>query len=328
MIRHALIALAAATALAAPARAEMTTLRIQDYPGIGNFLVRIANANGLCAKHGIQCERRDIPQAPLGMQTLLAGDIDIAYVPPEVAIQAFNKGADVRAIGSGGRAPVFFLMAGADMPVPNGAKGYPAGMRDFKGKKVGVTARGSAAEFQLVSLLQGAGLKAGDVTIIAVGAPNTGYPAIRQKQVDALMLFTPMDGFCEVTKVCRVVVDPRQGQGPADATNVNGAAMLEVVRTDFLRKNPQAVAAFKAAMEEATAFAQKPENFPALLKIGLDTFKINAPDGDKIMEVALRNSLASIAFPADPKALQSAAQYLQKTGQIDKAVDTSRLLAQ
>jgi NitT/TauT family transport system substrate-binding protein len=329
MIRPLLISLVAAlSTLPLPAHAQPTSLRIQDYPGIGNFLVRVANANGLCEKNGVKCELRTIPQAPLAVQTLLAGDLDIAFAPAEVVLQAVNKGADLKAIGSGARAPNFFLMAGAGLPTPNAAKGYPAVMQDFKGKKIGVTARGSAAEFQLVTLLKGAGMKADDVTIVAAGSPNTAFPAISQKQLDGLMLFSPMDGFCEITKACRVVVDPRKGQGPSEVVNTDGAAVLQVTRADFIRKNSKAIEGFQSAMREAEDFAQKPANFPALLKIAQNTFKINAPNGDQILEVALRNALPALKFPVDPKALQHAAKYMLSTGQIDKLVDTSKLLAQ
>ncbi|QFZ86209.1 PhnD/SsuA/transferrin family substrate-binding protein [Variovorax paradoxus] len=332
MLRNSLIAFAAAAVcvLHAPAHAQpaTTTLRIQDYPGIGNFLVRVANANGLCEKHGVKCELRTIPQAPLAMQTLLAGDLEVAFTPPEVIVQAANKGADLKVIGSGARSPNFFLMAGAGLASPNADKGYPAVMQDFKGKKIGVTARGSAAEFQLVSLLKGAGMTAQDVTIVAVGSPNTAFPAISQKQVEGLMLFAPMDGFCEVTKACRMVVDPRKGQGPTDVLDTNGAAVLQVVRAEFLQKNPKAVEGFRQAMREAGDFAQNPANFGALLKTAQETFKISAPDGDKILEVSLRNSVPAFQFPVDAKAFQHAAQYMQRTGQIDKVVDTAKLLAQ
>lgn len=67
---------------------SQTVLRIQDYPGLGNFLARVANANGLCEKHGLKCESHTIPQAPLGLQSLLAGDIEVAHAPPEVLVQA------------------------------------------------------------------------------------------------------------------------------------------------------------------------------------------------------------------------------------------------
>jgi NitT/TauT family transport system substrate-binding protein len=311
--------------LAAPTWAQ-STLRIQDYPGLGNFLVRVANANGLCEKHGVKCELRTIPQAPLGMQTLLAGDIDVAFAPPEVLIQAVNKGADVKVLGSGAREPVFFLMAGAQLDTPSAGKGYPAIMQDFKGKKIGVTARGSGAEFQLVEMLKGAGMKADDVTIVAVGAPNTAFPAISNKQIDGLILFSPMDGFCDVSKACRIVVDPRNGVGPADIVKTAGAGVVLVAKSDYLAKNAAAVKGFERALRDAEALAQNPANFGAMFKIADETFKINAPGGDKILEVALRNNLKSFRFDVDPGALQHIAEYMHRGGQIDKLVDTSKLL--
>lgn len=327
MIRSFLSAFAAIlVSLTGQAHAQTTTLKIQDYPGLGNFLVRVANANNGCEKHGIQCELRTIPQAPLGVQTMLAGDIDVAYGPPEVMIQAINRGAEFKVLGNGAYEPIFFLMAAAALETPNATKGYPAVMQDFKGKKIGVTARGSAAEFQLISLLQGAGMKVDDVTIVAVGAPNTAFPAIANKQIEGLMLFSPMDGFCEVTKACRVVVDPRKGEGAADVVKTAGAVSLMMVKADYAQKNAQALAAFGKAMDEAEVFTQNPANFPFLLKLAQETFKINVPNGDKILEVALRNSLPSFRYGVKPEALQHAAEYMQRTGQIDKLVATSNLM--
>lgn len=327
MIRSCLIAfIAAFLTLTGQAYAQTATLRIQDYPGIGNFLVRVANASGMCEKNGIQCELRTIPQAPLGLQTMLAGDIDIAYVPTEVMLQAVNKGASIKVLGNGAYEPIFFLMASANLETPNASKGYPAVMQDFKGRKIGVTARGSAAEFQLVSLLKGAGMNADDVTIVAVGSPNTAYPAIANKQVDGLMLFTPMDGFCEVTKACRVVVDPRKGQGTVDILETSGAVSMMVVTDDFAQKNAKALDAFNKVMREAEVIARNPANFSAMLKVAQDTFKINVPNGNKILEVAVRNSVPSWRYEVKPQALQHSAEYMHRTGQIDKLVDTSKLM--
>lgn len=312
--------------LMAPQAMAETTLRIQDYPGLGNFLVRVANANGLCEKHGVKCELKTIPQAPLAMQTMMAGDLDVAFAPPEVMLQAANKGADLKVIASGARKPVFFLMAGAGLETPNAAKGYPAVMQDFKGKKIGVTARGSGAEFQLLDMLADAGLKADDVTIVGVGAPNTAFPAIANKQIDGLVLFTPMDGFCEVSKACRVVVDPRNGVGPADILKTDGASVVQVVKGDFAAKNAAALDGYVKALREAEAIVQNPANAAALLKIAQDTFKITAPGGDQILQISLRNNLPSFKVDVDPKALQHIAEYLHRNGQIDKVVDTSKLM--
>ncbi len=308
------------------AMAQMETLRVQDYPGIGNLLVRVAAANGYCEKNGVKCELKTIPAAPLGIQTLLAGDIDIAFGPAEVVIQAANKGADLKIIGNGARDSIFFLMAGAHTETPNAAKGYPAVMADLKGKKIGVTARGSGAEFQLLDMLKGAGMSGADVTIVPVGAPNTALPAIANKQIDALMLFAPMDGFCAAMKVCRVIVDPRKGEGPKEITLLNGATGPMTVRGEFAQKKGGALDGFAKAMRESEAFVQNPANFNAVLKVINDTFKIEGPAGASAVEASLRNSIAGARFALDPKALQAAADYLHRTTQIDKTVDTSKLL--
>ena len=91
---------AIALTLGASAMAQTQTLRIQDYPGLGNMIVRVAAANGYCEKNGLKCELKTIPAGPLGIQTLMAGDIDVAFGPSEVVIQAANKGADLKIIGT------------------------------------------------------------------------------------------------------------------------------------------------------------------------------------------------------------------------------------
>ena len=325
-LRGAAAALTAIATLWAPAAQAQKVVRVQDYPGLGNFLVRVANANGLCEKNGIKCEVRPLTSSPLGLQTLMAGDLEIAFVAPDTLIQATNKGADLKIIGSGARDPVFFLMAAAGLNLPNLSKGYPAVMQDFKGKKIGITARGAGPEFVLKEMLLEAGMKADDVTLVAVGAPNTAFPAIANKQVDALVLFTPMDGFCEVSKACTVVVDPRKGQGSADILKSRGASMVQVVRGDYASKNADTLDAYGRALREAETLAQNPANFAAMLKIAQDTFKITTEGGDKVLEVSLRNTLPGYRFAVDPAALQHIADYNFRNGQIDKLVDTGRLL--
>ena len=326
ILKGAAIALTTIATLWTPAAMAQKTVRVQDYPGLGNFLLRVANANGLCEKNGIKCEARSTSSGPLGLQILMSGDIEIAFAATDSVIQLVNKGGDLKVIGSGARNPVFFLMAGTDMSLPNLSRGYPAVMQDFKGKKIGITARGAGPEFVLKEMLLDAGMKVDDVTLVAVGAPNTAFPAIANKQIDGLMLFTPMDGFCIVSKACTVVVDTRKGEGPLDIKKTLGASIISVVRGDYAEKNADAVNAYVKAMTEAETIAQNPANFGAMLKIASDTFKITSEGGDKVLEVALRNALPGYKFPVDPKAMQHIAVYNHQNGQIDKVVDNSKLL--
>jgi len=49
-LKSSLATLAVISTLWSPAAQAQKVMRIQDYPGLGNFLVRVANANGLCEK--------------------------------------------------------------------------------------------------------------------------------------------------------------------------------------------------------------------------------------------------------------------------------------
>ncbi len=169
-------------------------------------------------------------------------------------------------------------------------------------------------------------MTAADVTLVAVGAPNTALPALANKQVDAVMAFEPMGGFCEVLKACRVVVDPRKGEGPADLLAVAGAGSVLSIRGDMLQKNPRAAAGFAAAMAEAEAFLQDPANYDAGLKVAMETFKLDMPKGPEVVASVYKTSRPFYRFSIDAKAVQAAADYLLATKQIEKAFDTSRLM--
>lgn len=147
LFKRCALALVALSAVAA-AQAQ-PVVRFQDYPGTGNLLVRVAQAQGFCEQAGIRCELRTIPAAPLGMQTMLSGDIEVFFGPTEVAAAAVARKAPIKVIGAGFVDPVFFVAAGAKTELATENEGYPGVVKSFKGKKIGVTQRGSGAEFQV-----------------------------------------------------------------------------------------------------------------------------------------------------------------------------------
>ena len=309
---------------AAASQAQPVSLKIQDYPGIVGTLVRVAIEKGYCEQQGLKCSLNTIPSAPLGLQTLLAGGIDVSLPPAEVVIQSAVKGANLKIVSASFTASPFMLIMGKGM-MGSAGKSYPQIMHDLKGKKIGITARGAAPEFQVKTMLKGAGMKDDDVTFVAVGSPNTGYPALLNQQVDAVMSFVPFDGLCSVLETCRVAVTPAKGEGPEELVALNGGGGLYVMRQDFVSKHKGVDDAFFKAMTDAGKFASDPANLDELLKITLKYYKMDAPRGEEI----LRNSLErfQFAFVPDvkPESIQAAADYLKNTGQINKPFDTKVL---
>ena len=314
-------------AMAAVAGMQMaqaqTTIRVQDYPGTGNMLVRVAQANGYCKDAGLNCELKTIPAAPLGLQTMLSGDIDVAYGPTEVAAAALVRKAPIKIIGAGFTQPVFFMVAGAKVTLENESKGYPEIVKSFKGLKIGVTQRGSGAEFQAIDMLLDAGLSANDVTFVAVGAPNTAFPALAKGQVDLAMTFSPADGMCDVLKVCRVIVDPRKGEGPASVMKTSGGAGVLMVRADWAKENSAAIEDFRKALDKAEAFVKDPANFDATLSVLNDTFGLQLPEADKIAAITLRNGIKTYRAQGDVAAMQAVADGMTANKLIPAKVDMS-----
>mgnify|MGYP000226640154 CR=1 FL=1 len=79
-------ALAAVFAASATlAAAENQTIRVQEYPGVGNLLLKVAISKGFCDERGITCEPVVIPSAALGAQAFF-----MAYAGEETKIKKPN----------------------------------------------------------------------------------------------------------------------------------------------------------------------------------------------------------------------------------------------
>jgi len=303
-----------------------TVIRIQDYPGLGNLLYRVATSKGFCAKHGIRCEMQPIPAAPLGMQALLAKSIDVALPPPEVAINAAIKGADIRVIGSGAQRNPFQVVVRPDLDVPDGNHDFKPMMLALKGKKIGVPARGAGGELLFVQLANLAGLKASDYTFVSVGAPNTSYGALKSKQIDASMTFEPSASICEVIKDCKAVYVGSRASGPKEITGTNGASTLLVVNRDLIDRSPATVKAIIAAGNDAEAFMQDPANLKEVIAIASQNSKINIPRGDEVLTTSVTSRVPSFKMALSRPALKQVVANMVATGQLSKPFDTDSLV--
>ncbi len=325
--------LAVATAVAvmsgfasiAGAQGKGETIKVQDYPGIGNMLVRVAASKGYCEARGIKCQLQMIPSGPLGAQALLAKSIEVAFIAPEIQINAVVKGSKLKAVSGAASLNVFHVVVGNGVETPNAEKGFPGLMADLKGKKIGVPARGSAAELQFLILATKAGMKAEDYTFVAVGAPNTSFGALTSKQIDASMTFEPSGSMCDVLKACRTVFRANEAKEPAEIAGTNGASSNLVVTQELIDTSPHVVDALIAAVKDAEAFLQDPKNFDEALKIAQTYFKFDMPKGDEVMSASLKGAIPSYKTAISRSALKQIADNMLAAKQLEAPFDTSVL---
>ena len=313
--------LLALAAVPAWAQGKGETVKFQDYPGTGNMLVRVAIAKGYCEKAGIQCALQMIPAAPLGAQAMMAKSIDAFFGPVVVVNGAVQKGAKMKMVAGGAVVNTMILVAGNHLDTPNAAKGWPAFMQDFKGKRIGVPARGSAFEFYATWMLLKAGLQADDVTYVAVGAPNTAFGALTSKQVDALLMFEPAGAMCDVLKACKRIWTAATDPQPAEMYAMNGGGAGLVFSQDYIDKNPQVIEAVIKALKESDAFINNPANFDEVVKIALQNFRFDMPKGDEVMTAVMRAAVTppgAYRAAISRKAIQAELDMLLATKQIDR----------
>jgi NitT/TauT family transport system substrate-binding protein len=329
-MKQLVLAAAWAFALAGPAagQGKGEAVKFQDYPGIGNMLMRVAISKGYCDKYGIKCALQVIPSGPLGAQAMLAKSIDASFIPAEIMVGAISKGAKMKMVVGGAVSNVAALMGGNHVPQPNAGKGWPAFMQDLKGRKLGVTARGSLMETTATWMLLKAGLTADDVTFVAVGGPVTAYGALISKQVDAIMMFEPAPSLCDVLATCKVIWRGAVDKQPAEQYALNGGGSNLVFTQEYIDRNPNVVEATIKAVKDADAFINNPANFEETVKIAESFFKFDMPKGDEVLRASLKAALAAKAYSAsiNRNSIKAALDFLVETRQIEKAPPVSEFV--
>lgn len=316
----AAVLLTLACALTAPpaAAAELPVLRLQDYPGHGNLLMRVARSKGWCEAAGIRCEMKQIPAAPLGLQALIGGSIDVAQTPIEVVAAAVQRGSKLHTVVGSAVSNIFQVDVASRLDMPHLAQGYPAFMQDLKGRKVGVVSRGSATESYFAFLLQQAGLATDDVTYVAVGTPNTAFAALRAGQVDAIVSWEPSGTMCELTKLCRVVYRDGAFAEPKLLKAMYGAGTGLVMRAEQIAAQPALAAAVVKASRQAEAFVNDPKNQAEVLRISAEYFSFDMPQGELIARRTFERGLEAGTFKTMVRrdAVAATLQYLKQTKQM------------
>src|SRR5712692_8758057 len=148
-------------------RAEKLTLaHVAINPG--QRLFWIARESGILAKHGFTADVVLIPGSPRTVQALIAGDLDYIVAGTAAILRARMQGADVVMLASPSAFSSQRVLVRTDSAL--------GGLKDLKGKIIGVTQFGSAGDTFLRTALKKSGMKETDVTVLQMG----GTPGVSQ----------------------------------------------------------------------------------------------------------------------------------------------------
>ena len=310
-----LLLAAVSMAAAQPAPAE-TTIRVGHFPNITHAQALVAHNLTRQGKGwfeeklgpGTKIEWFVYNAGPSAMEAIFAQSIDLTYVGPGPALNAYTKsnGAEVRLIAgsaNGGAA----LVVQPDQNLKTAS--------DFRGKKIATPQLGNTQDISCRAWLIAGGLKitqlGGDAQVLPTQNPDQ-ISLFQQKKVDAVWTVEPWVSRLEREATAKILVDEKD---VATTVLVSSAKFLGGQR-ELAKKFAEAHAALTDWMTKNPEEAQKLIKAELLAETRTD------------MDAALiAQSWKRIVFTAEtPRAsIESFMQNSLKTGFIKTAPDLTKL---
>src|SRR4051812_46218065 len=202
---------------------------------------------------------------PSAMEAIFANSIDLTYVGPGPALNAYTKanGAEIRLIAGAAN-------GGAGLVVqPDQNLNAPA---DFRGKKIATPQLGNTQDISCRAWLSEGGLKitqlGGDAQVIPTQNPDQ-LALFKQKKIDAVWTVEPWLSRLEKEAAGKVLVDEKEVATTVLVSSVKFFQQRELLKkfaqahaelTDWIAKNPeQAQRLVKAELLEETKSDMSPE---------------------------------------------------------------------
>jgi NitT/TauT family transport system substrate-binding protein len=293
-----------------------TTLRVGHFPNITHAQALVAHNLSRQGKGwfeeklgaGTKIEWFVYNAGPSAMEAIFAKSIDLTYVGPGPALNAYTKsnGAEIRIIAGSANGGAALIVQ------PDGNLKAPA---DFKGKKIATPQLGNTQDISCRSWLIAGGLKitqlGGDAQVLPTQNPDQ-LNLFKQKQVDAVWTVEPWVSRLERESGGKVLVDEKD---TATTVLVSSAAFLGSQR-ELAKKFAEAHAALTDWM------MKNPEEAQKLIKAELLAETRSDMAADLIAQ-----SWKRIVFTAETprSSIENFMQNSLKTGFIKSAPDLSKL---
>ena len=195
----------------------------------------IAKETNLFKKHNLDAQLVYIPGGTIIIQSMLAGEANVANMAPPAAMAAWVRGADLAVVASGVNRLLETVVTSTQISSP----------QELKGKRIGISRYGSLTDAALREALRHYNLSPDkDVTIVQAGGEGERLAALTARALDGAMLSG--DQRFQAEKLgFHVVID--LSKLPIEYPN-NGI----IVRKEFVRANRDVVKRFLKAWIEGT----------------------------------------------------------------------------
>jgi NitT/TauT family transport system substrate-binding protein len=243
-------ALAAAGAIALPARAQATTKIVFGFTAVTDFAsVFVAKEEGYFSKRNLDVEPKFIPLNPSIPAAIQADSLQIGGPTPSVYLQGVDGGLDHVVVGGGGGTAK--NLTGVGLVARAGAGIKTA--QDCVGKKIGVPGLGAYLHVTFRAWLKSQGVDYTKVNFIEAAFPQHA-DLLRGGSLDAVVTADPF--------MARIIQSSAGYVASYYTTFLTEGmpTILYTARRDWAAKNAGAVKGFRDSIVEAAGFINNPKN--------------------------------------------------------------------
>ncbi len=288
-----------------------TALRVQIFTGAYSSIpVHVADERGLFAKHGLTVEKLPANSSPAAIAAMVGGSMDIVESAADLVMANVDKGTDLKYLLSNESTNYVTVVVGDHVSIADEQRDYPAVVRQFAGKRVGVNAIGSTLHLTGLLMLEDAGLDADDVEFVATGTAATTMAAWRAGGVDVQITFAPVPELLETLGVAHTLM-LLADDGPA-SLQFRGLYGGWVTTGDFIANRKPQADAFIAAMMEAIDWIRDPANAEAMLEIATryaPVSGLSAAENRAVMQRMIEQYRRHWGYQISPQAIELWNQY-------------------
>ena len=235
-----------------PTRAPFARLQlaVDDRAAFCYLPLTVADRLGYFAAEGLDVQVREIPEPGQALQALLNGSVQALSGPYSASIALRARGQSFPSIVLQGRAPQ--LVLGVSRKSMAGFRD----VRDLRGRKVAVTASGSASHRMILTLMAGVRMDADAVQFVPLSSPTSALASFRNGLVDAICYTDPVITQLEQDGALRVVADTRTVRGNAEVFGGPMPAGCLSVSAEYLASHGAECQAMVDAMVRALKWLQ------------------------------------------------------------------------
>ncbi len=264
--------------MASPVAAQNRPVKIA-YSAISSGIgaLWLTHEEGLFKKQGLESSLVYFRSGTTVAQALIAGEIQFGHLAPGPMMTAWAQGADFVWIGTTVHKMVFTLVTEPSITRGEG----------LKGKKIGITRIGSAADLGARVALEHLGLSPKDVTLISMGGIPDILAGLRAGALQAGVLSPPFSTAALDLGYRSLVFIPDLGK----EFTFSGIA----AKREYINANPTVARAFMAALTEGAKIYT--EDAKAALRI---LKRYTRLEKDSIIEAGYREYATALSSPPYP----------------------------